>query len=124
MAEKILNHFYGERAVADSAGTHEALPYIFVDDPTIAVMCKWDIDMSAHRAKSISSVTESFDIVINMSPESSYRLQDRLPHLKTVTWVEWVITDPRGQPIEVYRSVRDALKENIDSFFEEPYAIA
>ena len=124
MAEKMINHFYGEKAIADSAGTHEALPFIFVDDPTIMVMCKWGIDMSAHRAKSISEVADSFDIVVNMSPESPYELKNRFPHLGTATWVEWNIIDPRGKPIEVYREVRDALKVHIDSFFEEPYAIA
>lgn len=126
MAEKIVNKFHGEIAVADSAGTDQALPLIFVDDSTIKAMEELGLDkeMVSHTAKHVGEVTDSFDFVINMSPESDDVLKNAFSNLQSAAWLNWRVRDPRGQTKKVYQRVRDQLKEQIEEFFEELASIA
>jgi arsenate reductase len=63
MAEALLNHDYGKRFEAQSAGTHPTR----VNPYAIAVMDEIGIDISNHRSKSIEEFkNQIFDIVVTV----------------------------------------------------------
>lgn len=119
MAENLANYFYGETAVADSAGTHEDLPHIYLDVETMKVMRELGIDIAKHEPKSIEVVTGFFDVVINMSRVDNEVLRSSKPNLQDATWIFWDVPDPRGKPIEAYSRVREMLKEKIALLLKE-----
>ena len=114
MAEKIVNHFHSEIAAADSAGTHHALPYISMDEATIRVMNEIDIDISRHCPKSVKTISDGFDVIVNMSPIANEELLTVLKSdLRQARMIFWDVPDPRGQSLGTYRAVRDLLREKI-----------
>ena len=113
MAEKIVNEDHGGRAAADSAGTHPALPHVSMDRPTVRAMSEIGVSIADHRPKSVDTVIGCFDAVINMSPLDNDALRARCPGLTAEAWIRWEVADPRGQPENIYREVRDRLKELI-----------
>ena len=113
MAKYIADEFYGDRAEADSCGTHSSLPFIELWQPTIEALREINIDMSDHQPKHIDKVKEKFDIVINMSPFDNEILKARNKHLKDAQWEYWSVRDPGGLPLSDQRAVRDVLIEKI-----------
>jgi protein-tyrosine-phosphatase len=113
MAEKIANHLFPDKVIADSAGTFQHMWTVDMDAETIGVMKEVDIDISRHRPKYFASVGGEWDVVVNMSPERRNWIVDQKPNLLSARWVDWRITDPRGRPINIYRGVRDVLIKNI-----------
>lgn len=120
MAEKLCNLYGKGKVIADSAGVHPALPNVLVDLETIEVMKEVGIDISSYEPKHIDCVDiSSFDVVVNMSPfPASEILRLYSPNFKGKV-IEWKITDPRGRPKEIYRSVRDCLKEKVLELIRE-----
>ena len=71
---------------------------------TIQIMAEKNIDVSRHFSKpfDVTGVNE-FDLVVNMSGCP-------LPQGIRVPVLEWNIADPIGQPLSVYRHVRDHIE--------------
>ncbi len=126
MAEKIVTDRYSN-VQADSAGTHEALPNIGMDQCTIDVMQEIDIDIAGHKPKHLTKVTGTFDVIVNMSPHSNEDVKTYADAFEVFgrEWIRWEVEDPRGKDIEVYRTVRDILEAKISNLFfrgsVEPY---
>jgi arsenate reductase (thioredoxin) len=99
MAEAYLRHFMGDAVDVASAGTIAAA----VPDPgVVAIMAEDGIDISAARPKLLESQrTESFDRIITMGcdVEGVPRIDD-----------DWGLPDPKGQPPDVVREIRDTIK--------------
>ncbi|HEY0382370.1 MAG TPA: arsenate reductase ArsC [Candidatus Elarobacter sp.] len=99
MAEAYLRHFAGDRVEVASAGT------IAADDPhpaVVEVMAEDGIDIRAARPKLIDPVAaQRADRVITMGcdVEGVGRVDD-----------DWGLPDPKGQPRERVREIRDAVK--------------
>ena len=99
MAEAYLRHFAGDRVEAASAGT------VAADDPhqgVVAAMAEDGIDISAARPKLLDpAVVQRADRVITMGcdVEGVARIDD-----------DWGLPDPKGQPPERVREIRDAVK--------------
>ncbi len=113
MAEMLCNSYGNGEIIAESAGVHPLLPYIDVNEPTIAVMKEIGIDISRHQPRHIRSVNLSpFGLLINMSPLAP---RDFLRDSRSFNGkiIEWDVVDPRGGPPRVYREVRDDLKEKV-----------
>ena len=99
MAEAYLRHFAGERVEVASAGTMAA------DEPhqgVVEAMAEDGINISAARPKLIDpAVAERADRVITMGcdVEGIARIDE-----------DWGLPDPKGQPPERVREIRDAVK--------------
>jgi phosphinothricin acetyltransferase len=99
MAEAYLRHFAGDRIEVASAGT------VAADEPhpaVVAVMAEDGIDIAAARPKLLDPVAvQRADRVITMGcdVEGVARVDD-----------DWGLPDPKGQPRERVREIRDAVK--------------
>lgn len=99
MAEAYFRHFAGESADVASAGTIAA----DVPDPgVVAVMAEDGIDISAARPKLLDArLVENADRIITMGcdVQGVPRIDD-----------DWGLPDPKGQPRERVRDIRDLVK--------------
>jgi arsenate reductase (thioredoxin) len=108
MAEAYLRHFAGDAIDVASAGTIAA----DVPDPgVVAIMAEDGIDISAARPKLLESQrSEGFDRIITMGcdVEGVPRIDD-----------DWGLPDPKGQPPEVVREIRDTVKAKARALSDE-----
>ncbi len=99
MAEAYLRHFVGDAVEVASAGTIAA----DAPDPgVVTVMAEDGIDISAARPKLLEpSKVARADRVITMGcdVEGISRIDD-----------DWGLPDPKGQPLERVREIRDEVK--------------
>jgi L-amino acid N-acyltransferase YncA/protein-tyrosine-phosphatase len=99
MAEAYLRHFAGDRVEVASAGT------IAADEPhqgVVAAMAEDGINISAARPKLLDpSVAHRADHVITMGCDV-----EGIAHVDE----DWGLPDPKGQPPERVREIRDAVK--------------
>jgi arsenate reductase len=108
MAEAYLRHFTGDAVDVASAGTIAA----DVPDPgVVAIMAEDGIDISAARPKLLQSQrTEGVDRIITMGcdVEGVPRIDD-----------DWGLPDPKGQPPEVVRAIRNTVKAKARALSDE-----
>jgi protein-tyrosine-phosphatase len=108
MAEAYLRHFAGERVEVSSAGTIAA----DVPDPgVVAVMAEDGIDISAARPKLLDlqkAVHADRIITMGCDVEGVPRIDD-----------DWGLPDPKGQPVERVREIRDEVKAKAHALADE-----
>jgi len=99
MAEAYVRHFVGADVIIASAGTIAA----DVPDPrVVAVMAEDGIDISAARPKLLDAEHLAVaDRIITMGCDV-----EGLPRIDD----DWALPDPKGQPIERVREIRDMVK--------------
>ncbi len=126
MAEAFLNHMYGDRYTAESAGTvaTQVNPY------AIAVMEELGISMKGHRSKSIEEFRgRTFDVVVTVCDSA----REACPFFPGKVVIHRSFDDPssyhvkRGkntirdgpdtEKLAVFRRVRDEIKEWIEEEF-------
>ena len=99
MAEAYLRHFMGDGVNVASAGTIAA----DAPDPgVVAIMAEDGIDISGARPKLLASQpTAGIERIITMGcdVEGVPRIDD-----------DWGLPDPKGQPPDVVREIRDTVK--------------
>ena len=107
MAEAYLRHFMGDNVDVASAGTIAA----DVPDPgVVAVMAEDGIDISHARPKLLGTQNaDAADHIITMGcdVEGVLRIDD-----------DWGLPDPKGQPPERLREIRDMVKAKVKSLVE------
>jgi arsenate reductase len=110
MAEALFNKIAEGQAVAVSAGDRPALK---VDSRAIEVMKEIGIDIRKQRPKSLTmKMVEEADVVVNMGCGA-----DLCPVIpKRVE--EWKIEDPAGKPMQIFRKVRNEIKERVQKLVE------
>ena len=119
MAEGLLRHDGGEAFVVESAGLEPS----FVRPEAIAVMSEIDIDISAHRSKSLDEFAgQSFDYVITVCDNAN----QNCPVFPAATQrIHWSVEDPAAVAgneqtiLEAFRSARDDLRKRLSKFIEE-----
>lgn len=108
MAEAYLRHFAGDAVDVASAGTIAAdMP----DPGVVAIMAEDGIDISAARPKLLQSQRmEGVDRIITMGcdVEGVPRIDD-----------DWGLPDPKGQPPEVVREIRNTVKAKARALSDE-----
>jgi arsenate reductase len=99
MAEAYLRHFLGDAVNVASAGTIAA----DVPDPgVVAVMAEDGIDISAARPKLLDAErVAQADRIITMGCDV-----EGVPRIDA----DWGLPDPKGQPLERVREIRDEVK--------------
>lgn len=113
MAEGFANYYGNHLLQASSAGSH---PAGIVQPETIQVMLESGIDISRQTSKGLRDVKlEWMDWIVILEPSLARSI--RSPSRKT-RQLSWVVADPIGHPMKVYRAVRDEIQVKVLDFIE------
>ena len=100
-----------KRAYAVSAGTQ---PATAVHPEVVAVMSEVKIDLSQARPQYLSAeLCRNAHIVITMGCGEACPLIPGLEH------EDWPLEDPKGQPIERVRGIRDEIRKCVTALIKE-----
>ncbi len=82
-----------------------------VNPDAVTVMAEIGIDISAQFSKAIEyEKLSDYDAVISMC---SVKTGDICPSTFVATQANWSIEDPKGQPLKVFRRVRDEIRNKV-----------
>lgn len=111
MAAGLLRELGGERVEVLSAGT---APKDQINPVAIEAMNELGIDISAEQPKVLTdSAVIASDYVITMG------CGDACPFFPGKTYLDWVLPDPAGKPIEEVREIRDRIRVKVESLLAE-----
>jgi len=112
MAEAFFNHLANGRAVATSAGIK---PSSEISPLAVQVMREVGIDISRQKPKMLTlEMLESADRVITMG----CGVEETCPATLVPT-EDWRLDDPKGQPIEKVKEIRDEIKARVEALVKE-----
>lgn len=102
MAEGFARRDGGSGVAAWSAGSS---PRGQVDAGAIEVMREQGIDLGAHRSKGVAALPAvTWDVLVSMG------CGEACPTAPARRRLEWAIPDPKGQPLDTYRAIRDQIE--------------
>ena len=111
MAAGLLQHLAGDRIDVRSAGTE---PRDQINPAAAQAMAEIGIDITHATPKVLTdNAVETSDVVITMG------CGDKCPYYPGVSYRDWKLDDPAGQPIEVVRRIRDEIKQRVNDLIEE-----
>lgn len=111
MAAGLLSHLAGDRIDVRSAGTQ---PADQINPAAAAAMAEIGIDITVAAPKVLDPQSvEASDVVITMG------CGDTCPYFPGVSYRDWKLDDPAGQPIEVVRRIRDDIAERVQALIDE-----
>jgi arsenate reductase len=120
MAEAFATKLGEGKILAESAGT---APGGSLNPQAVAVMEEIGYDMSSHYPKVMTpEMVESADKVITMGCGVNLDDIDHSGAVCPAIFVEsedWGLEDPKGQPIEKVREIRDLIKARVEKLIEE-----
>lgn len=112
MAEAFFNHYAKGRAVAESAGTR---PADRVSRTAVAVMKEYGLDLSGCRPKPLTpEMLARADRIITMGCGA----EDASPAGR-VRAEAWDLSDPKDQPVERVRAIRDDIRDLVTKLIKE-----
>jgi arsenate reductase (thioredoxin) len=101
------------RHTADSAGS-VADPNGHVHPEVVAVMRELGIDLAGRRPRRLTNeLAEQADVIVTMG------CGDSCPYFPGKRYVEWDLPDPKGQPIDAVRALRDEIGRRVDALVSE-----
>lgn len=111
MAAALLRHLAGERIEIRSAGTEPAAE---VNPVAVAAMAEIGIDIAAASPTMLTEdATRSSDVVITMG------CGDACPYYPGVSYRDWTLPDPAGQPLAAVRAIRDDIAVRVRALVAE-----
>ena len=111
MAAGLLQHLAGDRIEVRSAGTQ---PGDRINPAAVQAMQEIGIDITSATPKVLTGeAVETSDVVITMG------CGDTCPYFPGVSYRDWKLDDPAGQPIEVVRRIRDDIAARVRALVEE-----
>lgn len=111
MAAAFLQHFAGDSIEVRSAGTE---PADQINPVAITAMAELGIDITAATPTVLTNnAAQSSDIVITMG------CGDTCPYFPGVSYRDWKLDDPAGQPLEVVRQIRDDIARRVQTLVNE-----
>ena len=111
MAEGFMRALAGDRFEVYSAGTR---PAGFVASEAVQVMKEAGIDISSQYSKGFDRVpAKEYDYLVTMG------CGETCPVVAARERIEWQVEDPIGQPIEVFRRVRDEIKAKVEGLLSQ-----
>ncbi len=111
MAAGLLRHLAGERIEIRCAGTE---PAEAVNPVAIAAMAEIGIDIAAATPAILTAdAARSSDVVITMG------CGDACPYFPGVSYRDWKLPDPAGQPLGTVRAIRDDIAGRVRALIAE-----
>ena len=111
MAAGLLQHLASDRIEVRSAGTQ---PADQINPAAVAAMAEIGIDITTATPKVLTGDdVEASHIVITMG------CGDTCPYFPGVSYRDWELDDPAGQPVEVVRRIRDDIAERVQALIDE-----
>ncbi|OBK62874.1 arsenical-resistance protein [Mycobacterium colombiense] len=110
MAAALLSHLAGDRIEVLSAGTE---PADQINPAAVAVMAEWGIDITGIPKGLAADAVQSSGVVITMG------CGDTCPYFPGVSYRDWRLRDPAGQPVETVRAIREDIAEHVRALIEE-----
>ncbi len=110
MAAAFLSHLAGDRIEVRSAGTE---PADQTNPVAIAAMAELGIDIMATPTILTSDAVQTSDVVITMG------CGDACPYFPGVSYRDWKLPDPAGQPLATVRTIRDDIAVRIRALITE-----
>ncbi len=113
MAEAFANHYGKERVIASSAGT---VPAEHVNPTVVSVMREKGLDISRNRpAKLDFEKAKRADMIITMGCS----VEEVCPAPLLKNSFDWALPDPKGQPVEKVREIRDEIERRVQRLLSE-----
>ena len=113
MSKALFDRAAARGHTADSAGS-VADPGGGVHPEVVEVMEEVGIDLSARRPQRLTrALTEQADVVVTMG------CGDSCPYIPGKRYVDWEVPDPKGQPVDAVRQIRDDIARRIDGLIAE-----
>jgi len=114
MAAAFFNRYAESGCRALSAGT---MPAEHVHPEVIQVMSEIGIDLSASRPRKLTgALAKNADVLVTMG------CGEACPFVPGLRIVDWSIPDPKGQPLEVVRRIRDQIHGQVRVLLKEDCA--
>ena len=111
MAAALLIRLAGDRIEVRSAGTE---PADQINPAAVAAMTELGIDITAATPKVLTAqAVQASDVVITMG------CGDTCPYFPGVSYRDWKLDDPAGQPLDVVRRIRDDIAERVRALINE-----
>ncbi|MGH3441490.1 MAG: arsenate reductase ArsC [Nitriliruptorales bacterium] len=111
MAAALLAHHAFGRVEVRSAGT---MPADQVHPEVRDALAEWGIDVAGAQPKVLDAdEVEASDVVITMG------CGDACPIFPGIRYLDWDLTDPKGQPIEEVRRIRDDIDQRVRGLLNE-----
>jgi protein-tyrosine-phosphatase len=101
----------GARHTAGSAGT---TPAERVHPQVVEVMNEVGIDLSGVRPRKLTAeIAEDADVIVTMG------CGDQCPYFPGKRYIDWDLTDPKDQPVEQVRAIRDDIEQRVRRLLAE-----
>lgn len=111
MAAALLAHLAADRIEVRSAGTEPAEQ---INPTAVVAMAEIGIDITTATPKVLTGqAVQSSDVVITMG------CGDTCPYFPGVSYRDWKLDDPAGQPLDVVRSIRDDIADHVHALITE-----
>jgi arsenate reductase len=111
MSEALLAIAAGGRHEARSAGT---TPADRVHPEVLEAMAELGVDLADRLPRRLSREdAEWADVVVTMG------CGDECPYIPGKRYVDWDLQDPKGQPLEVVRGIREEISERVRALVAE-----
>ena len=111
MAAALLRHLSQDRIEVRSAGTE---PADQINPVAVAAMAEIGIDIATVSPKVLSNdALQASDVVITMG------CGDACPYFPGVSYRDWKLPDPAGQPLATVRAIRDGIARHVEALISE-----
>jgi arsenate reductase (thioredoxin) len=111
MSQALFERSAGDRHQALSAGT---TPVDRVHPEVVQAMAELGIDVSGRVPRLLTrELAEQADVVVTMG------CGDECPYIPGKRYVDWDLTDPKGQPVDRVREIRDDIERRVAELIEE-----
>jgi arsenate reductase len=91
-----------------------SVPAEHINPVAVQAMSEVGIDITGEQPKKLTPASvERADVVVTMG------CGDTCPFFPGKRYLDWELTDPAGQPIEVVREVRDEIRRRVETLVAE-----
>jgi arsenate reductase len=116
MSQALFERAAAGRHEARSAGTE---PAERVHPEVVAALAEIGLEVGSRRPQRLSTeLAQWADVVVTMG------CGDACPYVPGKRYIDWELTDPKGQPIEQVRRIRDEIAERTRQLVPELDAVS